>query len=183
MSKKIPEHAKKVFSWIIFDAYQREQKLFDWSYTTFEALKRRNWVIIIPITSTWKIIVIQDEQPNRDLKITVPTWSVDDNEKEIETADRELLEETWYKAKEIEFLWKEESIWQKIDFEIHYFLWLNCEKIAQQKLEWWERIKTFKMWLEEFKEVLENPKFDKYVKNFIEKHNILNKINEIIKKN
>jgi len=181
MNKKIPDNAKKVFSWIIFDVYQREQELFDGSFTTFEALKRKNWAVIFPITNTWKIIVIEDEQPNREPKITVPTWSVDEWESEKTTANRELLEETWYKAKTIELLWKKESTWQKIDFEIHYFLWLDCEKIQEQKLEAWEKIKTFKMWLEEFKEVLKNPKFDHYTKLFIEENNILDKIKPYLK--
>ncbi len=46
---KIPSHAVKVFSGVIFDVYQWEQELFNGNVSTFEALRRPSTVIIIPV--------------------------------------------------------------------------------------------------------------------------------------
>lgn len=46
---KIPSHATKVFSGVIFDVYQWEQELFNGNIATFEALRRPSTVIIIPV--------------------------------------------------------------------------------------------------------------------------------------
>jgi ADP-ribose pyrophosphatase len=46
---KIPPHASKVFSGIIFDVYQWDQQLFNGKIATFEALTRSSTVIVIPV--------------------------------------------------------------------------------------------------------------------------------------
>lgn len=46
---KIPSHAVKVFSGVIFDVYQWQQELFNGETATFEALRRPSTVVIIPV--------------------------------------------------------------------------------------------------------------------------------------
>ena len=44
--KQIPEHAKRVFSGIMFDVRQREQEMFDGSTSIFEAATREHTVCV-----------------------------------------------------------------------------------------------------------------------------------------
>jgi hypothetical protein len=46
---KIPSHAHKVFSGVIFDVYQWDQELFNGKIATFEAIQRPSTVIVIPV--------------------------------------------------------------------------------------------------------------------------------------
>ena len=60
---KIPKEAKLVFKGQIFDVYQWKQKMFDGSYETFEALKRKDNASIIPVVGN-KILICEQEQPH-----------------------------------------------------------------------------------------------------------------------
>ena len=46
----MPEHAKKVFSGVMFDVYQWEQEMYDGSTATFEKLTRPDTAQVIPVT-------------------------------------------------------------------------------------------------------------------------------------
>lgn len=77
----IPKHAKRVFKGIIFDVYQWKQKLFDGSFTTFEKIKRKSTVMVLPITKDGKIILTQQEQPLEGKFIGAIGGIVDDKDK------------------------------------------------------------------------------------------------------
>ena len=55
---------KKVFEGVRFDVYQRDQKIFDGTTTTFEMVKRKDAVQIIAIVGN-KILVPQERHPHR----------------------------------------------------------------------------------------------------------------------
>ena len=59
----IPKSAKCVFKGLFFQTYQWQQKQFDGTYATFEAVKRRPTVQIIATVGD-KIILLKEEQPN-----------------------------------------------------------------------------------------------------------------------
>ncbi len=46
---KIPTHAHKVFSGVIFDIYQWDQELFNGKVATFEALRRSSTVMVVAV--------------------------------------------------------------------------------------------------------------------------------------
>lgn len=135
----IPDDAEKVFKGVIFDVYQWEQELFDGSTAVFERLSRSDSAVVFPILEDGSILLIEDEQPARDVKLTVPAGSVDGNEEPQQVAARELLEETGYEAEElIPFI--DFAPWNKIDWRIYYFIGKNCKKVAEPLVQAGERI-------------------------------------------
>lgn len=89
----IPDTAKCMFSGVIFDVYQWQQKRFDDSYATFEMLKRPDTVEVIAIVDN-KIVVLADEQPHRGVKASLPGGRVEPGEDLDIAIKRELAEET-----------------------------------------------------------------------------------------
>lgn len=166
---KIPSHAKKVFSWIIFDVYHWEQEMFDWSLETFEMLKRKDAITVFPITKDKKVIIIKEIQPwMTNWKYWIPAWWVEEWEESKDTAKRELLEETGYRW-EFELNQTLQYDNSKIDCEFNYYIATNCVKIAEQSLDSWEQIVPIEMAFDELLIFIEEEKtFDKYQKKFIE---------------
>lgn len=167
---RIPPHAEKVFSWVIFDVYHREQKMYDWSIATFEGLKKKWWAIIFPITKDKKVLIIKEIQPHMsEWKFWIPAWWIEDGEDILETAKRELEEETWYTENGIQLVKTYNHDDNKIDCEYNYFVATWCEKTSEQKLDWWEKIEVFEMTFDEVLDLMKTDKsFDKFSKKFIE---------------
>ena len=155
----IPENAKRVFKGKIFDVYQWEQKMYDGSIEIFEKLKRPDTVVVFPVLPDGRIILTEQEQPNRGLFLGTAGGRVENGEDIIEAAKRELLEETGYKADEY-ILWKAEQIIDKIDWNIYTFVAKGAKKIAEQELDSGEKIKLKLVNFEEFIEVALNENFE-----------------------
>jgi ADP-ribose pyrophosphatase len=119
----IPSNATKVFDGIIFDVYHYEQELFDGSTATFEMLKRNDSVQCIPIVGD-KILLIQDEQPNRLMQWALPGGQTDAGEDLEAAIARELQEETGYSCDTFE-LYKSYDISSKLDWRVHTFIARN----------------------------------------------------------
>lgn len=93
----IPDKAERVFEGIIYDVYQWQQEQFDGTFKTFEMLRRPDTTVVIGIVDS-KIVVIEDEQPHRGLKLTFPGGRADiEGESSLAAAQREMLEETGYR--------------------------------------------------------------------------------------
>jgi len=145
----LPENAKLVFKGVMFDTYQWEVDGYDGSKRIFEKLKRPDTVMIIPITEEGKIIVALQEQPHKPPFIGTIGGRVDEGEDVLETAKRELLEETGYEAKE----WVLFDVVQpvsKIEWAIYTFIAKGCKKIAEQNLDGAEKIELKFLSFEEF---------------------------------
>lgn len=90
----VPDNAERVFQGNIFDVYQWQQAMFDGSTQTFEMLKRPDTVIALAVHNE-KIVMIEDEQPNRPPVISLPGGRVDDTDESwLAAAQREMREET-----------------------------------------------------------------------------------------
>ena len=139
---KIPKNAIKVFSWKTFDVYQWEQKMFDWSKKIFEKLKRNDSVDIIAINKNKEIYILEEQQPWRETFLWLIWWTCEDWEETIETAKRELFEETWLKSNFWEVFWA-----------------YSRSSRIEQNLDSWEKIKFKAVVWEEFLKILANPKF------------------------
>lgn len=96
-AKLIPPQAKQVFKGVIFDVFQWDQKMYDGSAAIFERLRRADTVNAICLVDD-KIIVIEDEQPDRGIKTKLPGGRVDPEDDSTLTAvQREVFEEIGYK--------------------------------------------------------------------------------------
>lgn len=158
MASRIPEHAKRVFKWMIFDVYQWEQEMFDWSKKIFEMLKKNDAIDVIAILWNWNILIFEEEQPNRPPFYGLVGWSWEDWEEALETAKRELLEETWMISEDWIFFDKYSKS-SKIETFDHLFIARNCVKIKDQDLDAGERINMLEVDWEWFKRYVLDPKF------------------------
>lgn len=157
--KKIPDHAKKVFEGVLHDVYHWEQEMFDGSFSTFEALKRRDGVTIIAVTDDSKIIINDERQPMTEPFISFPGG---DTESDIflEDAQRELLEETGYTSDSWELLSHHDILkYHKLEWNNNIFIARHCKKVAEQNLGRGERIQTRCVTYEEMLELRHNPMF------------------------
>ncbi len=153
----IPKNATQVFKGIIFDAYHWEQKMFDGSTKMFEMLKRKGSVQILPIIGN-KTMIVRESQPNMPERYGLVGGQMNDTEKPLESAQREMKEETGFIAKNWE-LFRERTVSTKIDWTITTFIAKNCEKIVEPSPESGERIAPLLVSFDEFMEIILDPDF------------------------
>lgn len=151
----IPEHAKKVFSGVIFDIYQWEQQMYDGTVKTFEKAKRPSSVVIFPILDNQKILMTQQEQPGRGSYVSLPGGRIDENEDIVAAAKRELLEETGYQAENF-ILWKTIYPSVKVDYAAYYFIAKGCVQVKDQSLDGGERVVLQELTFDDFMETMRN---------------------------
>ena len=90
----IPGEAKCVFTGMIHDVYQWEQKMFDGSLATFEMIKRPD-TVVAAIVEDGKLMLLRQLQPDWKMyKYGFPGGRVDSGETPLEAIKREVKEET-----------------------------------------------------------------------------------------
>ena len=156
--KKIPDNATKVFEGILHDVYHWEQKMFDGTTETFEALKRRDGVTIVGVTNNM-ILINHEEQPVWGSFITLPGGN-SETEDYLADAQREFLEETGYISDDWqEWFSADITGYVKLEWSNNFFLAKNCKKVVEQKLDAGEKIDVKLVTFEEFLELRNNPTF------------------------
>lgn len=145
----MPPEAKLVFKGVIFDVYQWEQEMFDGTKATFEKLKRADTTVVIPVTAEGKMILTLQEQPGKAPFLGCAGGRLEPGEDPLESARRELLEETGYEAGEM-VLWHALQPISKLDWVIYTFIAKDCRKVAEQKLDAGEKIELKFLDFEEF---------------------------------
>ncbi len=98
------------------------------------------------------------EQPGRKAYPSLPGGRVEHHDTPLHTAQRELLEETGYKASK--WIQLDEFYGdQKYFFRESLFLAQDCRKVATQKLDAGEKIKVTLVDFDEFLQLCRNPLF------------------------
>lgn len=143
MAHKIPTNAIKVFDWVLFDIYQRQQELLDGSFKTYEAVKwfdASKWICVID----WKIIVTHEFQPWIE-KRSLPGWMNNKWESSLDAVNREIKEELGYVFWDVKLL---------IDFpqtrwwffkNRSYFICRDLVEISDRHVDWWSEQIEFEL--------------------------------------
>lgn len=125
--QSIPPNAKKVFVGKLCEIYQWEQNMFDGKIKIFEKIKYKDAVNVIAITKGKKILVTKEIQPQSKSFFSVPGGTVDNNETPLNTAKRELLEETGYISNHwIKF--HQSQPMSRLEWNVYTYIALDCEK-------------------------------------------------------
>jgi len=155
----MPESAKKVFKGILFDVYHWQQRLYDGSYSTFEMLKRKNSVIVIPTTTDKKILFLEQKQPNKHPFYSFPGGRVNDGESPKNASLRELREETGFVPEKIE-LWKTFQPASKMEYFVYAFIAKNCTRKVKPRTDSGESICIHKLTLDKLLALVYNRQYD-----------------------
>jgi len=168
--KSIPRNAKKVFKGIIFEVYQWKQRLYDNSVATYERLRRYDTVLVIPVTTDGKIIVLEEEQCGRGIFVGNPGGMLEKGERPEDGARRELIEETGYNAQKLILLDTFEPS-SKIEWVKYLFLAKECVRVSHPKPDPGEKIKIKLTTFEEYINLIVRGKImDKELRLFVFEH-------------
>lgn len=136
----LPENAKRVFEGKIFDVYQWQQELYDGSTDIFEKIVRPDTVVVFPVLSDSRILIVEDSQPGRETKLTAPSGRIEEGETPELAARRELLEETGHDVAWLEPFYEIAMHPQKMDWKIYAFIGRGARKIQEPALDPGEKI-------------------------------------------
>lgn len=136
----MPEHAKKVFSGVLFDVYQWQQELFDGSTTTFEMMKQQDTAEILAIKDG-NIMIQEQRQPGGRQFLCLPGGRIETGEVAIDGAKRELLEETGFISKNWS-LYHHREAHGHIQRNFYVYIARDCELLQEQQLDPGEQIQV-----------------------------------------
>lgn len=139
-------HGEEIFAGRLLRVRRDTVRLPDGAQTTREYIRHPGAVAILPITSSGQVVLErQYRYPNARDFIEIPAGKLEPGEGLLESAQRELLEETGYAARE----------WQRIT-TIHNAISYSDEAIELFSARGLEKKKQ-KLDEEEFLEVIEMP--------------------------
>jgi len=161
----IPDSAKRVFKGKIFEVWQWPQDMYDNSKETFEMLKRPDTVVVLAIKDG-KFIILRQSQPNlKNEFLDFPGGRADPGETPLESAKRELLEETGMTFKNWRLLNVNQPM-QKIEWFIYTYLATDFENQVNTNHDAGEKIEILAMSFDEIKNIdAELARFDQDIFN------------------
>ncbi len=131
--------------------------MFDGSHHTFERLARQDSVLVIPVMADGRIVLTEQEQPNKPPFITFAGGRVDPGETALQCAKRELLEETGSVSEDVAE-WFQITPADKLDWTIHTYIARGCKRVQEQELDPGEKITITYISFEQFLDLAANDK-------------------------
>ena len=154
---------KLVGNFKIFELFQYEREHPNThKINNFYGLKSYNWVNIIPLTRVNEIILVEQYRHGIDAPaIEIPAGLIELNEDSKDAAMRECMEETGYQGEgNAIFLGKVKPNPAFLNNYCYHYLWLNCEKKCEQKLDENEDINVIKVPFNHIKAMIESGEID-----------------------
>lgn len=146
---QLPSNAQLAFKGKIFEVWQWEQKMFDGTMETFEVLRRANTAQVISTVGD-KILVQSQIQPHKNAYyVSLAGGRCEENEDPLDTAKRELLEETGYESSDW-ILFKEQNPVGKMIWTVYTYIARNCVYKQQPHLDSGEKIENRLITFDEF---------------------------------
>ncbi len=122
----------------------------------FVVLKSPQWVNLIPITEQGNVVLIEQYRHGTDeITLEVPGGLVEKGEDPRIAGERECLEETGYSGKENAVLLGENIPNPAfLTNTCHSYVWFDCKKISEQKLDGHEDIKVIEVPMADIKDMI-----------------------------
>lgn len=118
-----------------------------------------DWVHVIPVTTDGQIVMVrQYRHAAEDIFLEVPGGTTDPGEEAQPAAERELLEETGYKAQSWRYLGAHSPNPALQSNKMHTYLALDCKKVAEPDLDPYEDIELELMSIKDVFKALEEGK-------------------------
>lgn len=109
---------------------------FETDEHTFYVLECPAWCNVIPITDADEVVLIEQfRQGTETVSLEIPGGIVDEGETPERAAERELLEETGYAAREIVFLGKSNPNPAIQDNWVYHYAAFGCEKKQEPQFD------------------------------------------------
>ena len=112
-------------------------------------MKRPDTTIVFPVLPNGKIILAKQEQPGKEPFVGGCGGRVEEGEDVLESAKRELLEESGYEAQKL-ILWSAQQPIGKIEWAVYIFVAKGLKKVADIAPDSGEKIKLIPVTLDEF---------------------------------
>lgn len=134
-------------------------RLNDGAEHSFFVLENADWVNIIPVTTNNEVVLIEQFRHGIEaLTLEIPGGMVDADEDPQIAAERELLEETGYKAREVIFLGKSHPNPATHDNLVYHYLARGCEKVQEVEFDSTESIATSLVSLDDISDMIASEK-------------------------
>lgn len=113
---------------------QRQFELPNGDHSTFDVVDNNAYVTIAAVTKSEQFILVQQFRPGPEqVLLSFPEGYIDPNEQPEEAGRRELLEETGYRAEQVQFIKQKLSAYST---ERQFMLLATgCELVAKQNLD------------------------------------------------
>ncbi len=154
----IPQEAEMVFEGRLFDVYQWEQRLFDGTTTTFEALKRPDTAYVIPVLGDGMLLIAWERQPPSEKRMYgLIGGRIEGGEGPMAAAIRELREEAGLVADELTS-WEAFQFLPRLDWAVYTFIARGCSEV-KRSLDAGEDIELVKVSLDDLFDIAASDEF------------------------